>query len=78
LSGFFADSQIEHVKIERQKPRREERPRMSGNTLSSVPGVGAAGFRLINLTLYHRHKTGHKQIIEVDLSQLHASSTLLR
>jgi len=33
---FFADSQIEYLKIKRQKPRREERPGMSSNTLSSV------------------------------------------
>jgi hypothetical protein len=33
---FFADSQIRYMNIERQKPRREERPRMSANTLSSV------------------------------------------
>jgi hypothetical protein len=33
---FFADIQIGHMKIKRQKPRREERPRMSENTLSSV------------------------------------------
>jgi len=36
LSGFFADSQIRHMKIKRQKPRREGRPRMSENILSSV------------------------------------------
>jgi len=32
---FFADSQVQYMKVKRQKPRREERPRMSKNTLSS-------------------------------------------
>jgi len=32
---FFADIQIQFIKIKRQKPRREEQPGMSENTLSS-------------------------------------------
>jgi len=33
---FFADIPLLHIKIKRQKPRREERPRMSEKTLSPV------------------------------------------